>query len=255
MRALQLDLLQLLPPELVGDASDRSRGIRISLRPGAGTAGWTTVPEHPEDELRDLEYVVVDLETTGGSAYRGHRITEFAAVRMRATGEVVDEFSTLVNPLRRIPPIITALTRITPAMVADAPRFPEIVPRVRRILEGAVFVAHNATFDHGFLSAELAQLGLPLPGRTLCTVRLARRTVPELSSRSLDSLAYFFNIDNEARHRAWGDARATAVLLRRLLERLEDHEVRCWHELEKFLRRRPRRKRKRIANPHSMEVA
>jgi DNA polymerase-3 subunit epsilon len=254
VRSVQLDLLQLLPPELIGDASDRSRGIRIGLRPGSA-AMRTIVLEDPEDELRRLEYVVVDLETTGGSAYRGHRITEFAAVRMTSDGVVIDEFSTLVNPLRRIPPFITALTRITPDMVADAPLFHEIVPQVRRILDGAVFVAHNAAFDHGFLSAELARLNQPLSGRKLCTVRLARRTVPELGHRSLDALAYFFSIDIEARHRAFGDARATAVLLARLLDRLEDHEVRRWHELEKFLRRRPRRKRKRIANPHSMEVA
>jgi DNA polymerase-3 subunit epsilon len=250
---VQLDLLQLLPPELVGDASDRSRGIRIALRPALPLR--TVALAHPEDELRHLEYAVVDLETTGGSAYRGHRITEFAAVRMRGTGEVIDEFSTLVNPLRRIPAFITELTRITPDMVAHAPLFHEIVPRVRRILEGAVFVAHNAAFDHGFLGAELERVRVPLVGRTLCTVRLARRTVPELTSRSLDSLAYFFNVDNEARHRAWGDARATAVILGRLLERLEEHEVRRWHELEKFLRRRPRRRRKRVASPQPVEGA
>ncbi|HSJ14049.1 MAG TPA: exonuclease domain-containing protein [Longimicrobiales bacterium] len=253
MSAVQLDLLQLLPPELVGDASDRSRGIRVSLR--AAPAPRTVLLEHPDDELRRLEYVVVDLETTGGSAYRGHRITEFAAVRMRGNGEVIDEFSTLVNPLRRIPPFITALTRITSEMVAGAPLFHEIVPQVRRILEGAVFVAHNAGFDHRFLSAELSRLRVPLLGRKLCTVRLARRTVPEIGSRSLDSLAYFFNIENPARHRAFGDARATAVLLGRLLDRLEDQEVRRWHELETLLRRRPRRRRKRVASPQPMDVA
>lgn len=251
MSALQLDLLKLLPPELVGDASDRTRGIRLTLR---SSPTQTILLEHPDDELRSLEYVVVDLETTGGSSQRGHRITDFAAVRMRGTGEVLDEFSTLVNPLRPIPPFITALTRITPAMVADAPLFRDIMPRVRQILEGAVFVAHNAPFDHGFLGAELARWGVPLQGRTLCTVRLARKTVPEVRSRSLDSLSGFFDIANEARHRAFGDARATAVVLRRLLERLDEHEVRRWHELEAFLRRRARRKRKRTASPQPMEA-
>lgn len=255
MRAQQLELLlQRLPVELVGDASDRSRGIRLSLR-AAPPLELPAVRETPEDALRALEYVVVDVETTGGSPLRGHRITEFAAVRMRGDGEVVEEFSTLVNPQRHIPSYITALTRITPAMVADAPVFAQIAARVRTILHGAVFVAHNAPFDYRFVQTELERTGHALTGRTLCTVRFARRTVPEVTSRSLDALAYFFGLENEARHRAFGDARVTATLLRRLLERAEEQEITRWVELEKLLRRRPRRKRKRRASPHSMEEA
>lgn len=250
----QLDLLLgRLPPELVGDASDRARsGIRIALRRPVPEA---VLPEHPDDRLRQLEYAVVDVETTGGSPLRGHRITEFAAVRLRGTGELIDEYSTLVNPLRPIPRFITALTGIDPVMAAAAPRFEDIAERVRRILAGAVFVAHNAAFDHRFVAVELAGTGQALCGRTLCTVRLARKTVPEVTHRSLDALSYFFGLENEARHRALGDARVTAEILRRLLDRVEEREVWRWHELERLLRRRARKPRRRSANPRSMEEA
>jgi DNA polymerase III epsilon subunit family exonuclease len=158
--------------------------------------------------LTDLEYVVVDVETTGGSALRGHRVTEIAAVRVRGTGEVAGEFATLVNPERRIPPFVTRLTRITDGMVRHAPRFDEIAADVQALLRGRVFVAHNARFDWAFLDAELSRArGLCPPRPLLCTVRLARRLVPEISSRSLDALCYYFGIENEARHRAYGDAR------------------------------------------------
>ena len=251
---MQLDLLDRLPPELVGDASDRGRaGIRIALRRMPVPA--VLLPEDPADPLRSLEYAVVDVETTGGSPQRGHRITEFAAVRVRGTGEVVEEFSTLVNPLRPIPRFITALTGIDPAMVAAAPRFEDIAERVRRVLAGAVFVAHNAAFDRRFVEMELACTGQALLGRTLCTVRLARRTVPEVTHRSLDALSYFFGLENEARHRALGDARVTAAILRRLLDRVEERDVCRWHELERLLRRRARKSRRRSANPRSMEEA
>lgn len=250
---MQLDLLERLPPELVGDATDRARsGIRIALRRPVPAA---VLPEGPADLLRSLEYAVVDVETTGGSPLRGHRVTEFAAVRLRGTGELVAEFSTLVNPLRPIPRFITALTGIDPVMVAEAPRFEEIAEPVRRILAGAVFVAHNAAFDHRFVAMELAGCGHALCGRALCTVRFARRTVPEVTHRSLDALSYFFGLENEARHRALGDARVTADILRRLLDRAEEREVWQWDELERLLRRRARKPRRRSANPRSMEEA
>lgn len=263
-----LESLEQLSPRIVVDRSNAARsGIRIVLKPREDPQqillpmDLTPLPPRVvlqmdgNDAIRDLEYVVVDLETTGGAPYRGHRVTEVAAVRMRGTGEIVDEFETLINPDRYIPPFITQLTKISPAMVENAPRFADVADRVQNILHGAVFVAHNAQFDHGFLGMELERCGMRLEGRTLCTVRLARKTVPEVQSRSLDSLMYFFGVDNEARHRAMGDARATATIFRRLLDRLEDHEVTRWKELETFLRRRARRKRTRIANPHPMPDA
>jgi DNA polymerase III subunit epsilon len=250
----QLELLELLPPELRADTSDRSRGIRITLdsavalarRAAAGVdcAGAAGV----DAPIRSLEYVIVDVETTGGSFARGDRITDIAAVRLHGDGTVVDEFRSLVNPGRPIPSFITALTSITWEMVRDAPRFADVAPDVARVLRGAVFVAHNAPFDWRFVGAELDRAGVPLTGHTLCTVRMARKLVPELRSRSLDSLSWFFDIPNTARHRAYGDAVATAEVFRRLMSRLEEQEVTRWDELQQLLARRAKRKKRR-ANP------
>lgn len=276
----RVDAAGVLPAELVIDTADRSsRGIRISLpprKPGTRPAyrlgyaemerlkwlrgrrkfgeGWAEEGEDagsPRDDIRDLDYVIVDLETTGGSAWQGHRVTEVCAIRIRGNGQFVEEYTSLVNPDRPIPPMITRLTRITPAMAAQAPRFDEVAKEVRRVVDGAVFVAHNAPFDWRFLSTEMEWAGVgPLRGRVLCTVRLARRLVPEVSRRSLDALAWFFGVENVARHRAFGDARATAEIFRILLDRLEELEIRRWEDVEALVSRRaPRRKRRASPEP------
>jgi DNA polymerase III subunit epsilon len=256
-----LDPGALLPPELICDVSDRSRsGIRIELN--RDVALVRTLPasvacgaDHPADTvIRTLEYAVVDVETTGGSWGGGHRVTEIAALRLRGDGVLIDEYRTLVNPQRPIPSFITRLTRITAEMVSDAPLFSEVAGEVARVLRGAVFVAHNAPFDWRFVGAEFGRAGVTLTGVPLCTVRLARKLVPELSSRSLDSLTCFFNIPVESRHRAYGDAEATAALFRHLLGRLDTQEIARWGELDRLLQQRaPRRKRQ--ANPHPVSEA
>ncbi|MEX0892080.1 MAG: exonuclease domain-containing protein [Gemmatimonadota bacterium] len=257
------DASTLLGGRFLVDASRRTeRGIRIALAPVRAAPPLYAVrterrPAGPEDRLRELEYAVVDVETTGTSATRGHRVTEVAAVRVRGDGTVLDEFTTLVNPERPIPPFITRLTCITSAMVAGAPRFAAVQGELGRVLDGAVFVAHNAGFDWRFVNAELTRAGAPqLRTRQLCTVRLARQVVPEIPRRSLDALAHFFGIANDARHRAYGDARATATVLERLLERCLEREVETWGALETLLARRaPRRPRRGRASPVSMRDA
>jgi len=229
--------------------------MRLRDRPytryGAGWAGPAEQELPGTDRLRSLDYVVVDVETTGGACNRGHRITEVCAVRVRGNGRVSGEFTTLVNPERPVPPVITALTRITHEMLLAAPRFEEIASDLRDFLDGAVFVAHNAPFDWGFVGYELVRACQgPLHGRVLCTVRLARKVVPEVASRSLDALSYYFGVENEARHRAFGDARATASIFRRMLDRMDDREIESWAELETLMRRRaPRRKRRASPEP------
>jgi DNA polymerase III epsilon subunit family exonuclease len=276
----RVDAVALVPDGLLVEAGDRKRtGIRITLPAGSGPPmfplgyeqanfarwvreakpapmlrrygeGWADAGV-ADDIVRSLEFVVVDVETTGGSAWSGHRITEVGAVRIRGDGVHLEEFTTLVNPQRPIPPFISRLTRITQSMVERAPCFRDVASEMRRILEGAVFVAHNASFDWRFLSAELEwATGQPMRGRALCTVRLARKVVPEISRRSLDALAWYFNVENVARHRAFGDARATADLLRIFLDRLDDRHVTRWGELEALLARRaPRRKRRASPEP------
>lgn len=203
--------------------------------------------------LDELHYAVVDVETTGGTPARGHRITEVAAYRIDRRGRVLDELRTLVNPERPIPRGITRLTRITQAMVDEAPRFSEIAPTLQRVMANAVFVAHNAPFDRRWLKAELSRANYAGPsGRVLCTVQMARKLVPEIKGRSLDALIHFFGIPCEARHRAWADARATVTLLLKLFERVEAHDIWTWEPLQALLQQKAKRK-KRSALPRSMD--
>jgi DNA polymerase-3 subunit epsilon len=208
------------------------------------------VEDTPGEPLSNLEYAVVDVETTGVGV--GHRITEVAIVCVNGKGRVLDDYTTLVNPQRPIPAMITSLTHINGRMVRNAPLFAEVAQEVRERLEGRIFVAHNAGFDWNFISVELQRtLRAPLRGRMLCTVRMARKFVPEVSRRSLDSLQWYFGVPNDARHRAFGDARATARIFSRMLDRVADREIIGWNELQKVLYARSG-KRKRSAMPQAM---
>ncbi len=202
------------------------------------------LPQPPGVPLSHLTYVVVDVETTGMRADGGDRITEIAALVMEG-GVVRQRFETLINPQRSIPPMITALTRITPAMVRHAPPFAEVAGEVARLMHGRVFVAHNADFDWRFVCAEMARATGRVPANErLCTVRLARRMLPHLRSRRLNALAHYYGIEIAERHRAGGDAAATARILLRLLEHAAEQACASWDDLQRLLAsRRPRRRR------------
>ncbi len=160
-------------------------------------------------------YAIIDLETTGGQP-ANDRITELA-IFVHDGQRVVDSYTTLVNPGRAIPPFITQLTGITNDMVADAPRFHEVARKVVEMTDGCVFVAHNVRFDYSFLKKEFADLGYNYSRKTLCTVRLSRSLIPGQPSYSLGKLCQNIGIPLEGRHRAAGDAEATAILFDRLL--------------------------------------
>jgi DNA polymerase-3 subunit epsilon len=199
----------------------------------------------PSDRLHELSYVVVDVETTGGQSYLHDRITEIACVVVR-NGQIVELFETLVNPKRSISPFVTRLTNITAAMVEHAPTFDRIAPEVMRVLQGHVFVAHNATFDWRFVTSEVTRAsGHKLRGRRLCTVKLARKVVPQLPRRSLDHLARYYGVEITNRHRAGGDALATARCLIRMLADLSDRGCATWDDLDVLLARPLGRKKKR----------
>ena len=208
-------------------------------------AGYGLGADSIGDALEELSFAVVDVETTGSSPDRGDRITEIAAVRVER-GEVRDVFSTLVNPERSIPPFITALTRITWDMVKDAPRFADVCDDVLARLHGRVFVAHNASFDWKFITAEVARAsGRRIDGRRLCTVKLARAVLPQLRRRSLDWVCNHFGVEIVDRHRAGGDAVATAHCLIRMLRAARGEGCTHWSQLEALLGARAKRRARR----------
>jgi len=203
-------------------------------------------------DLHRESFVVVDVETTGSRPWGGDRVTEIAVVRVH-DGIATPVFDTLVNPERAIPPSIVAITNITWEMVKDAPKFADVCDQLLGVLEGHVFVAHNATFDWRFLSSEIERVTRrPLEGRRLCTVRMARRLLPQLPRRNLDALAAFYGIENGARHRAGGDAIATAQILLRMLDAARDRGCTTLSELDQLLAAatsRPKRPRRAPALP------
>ncbi|HEX6891792.1 MAG TPA: exonuclease domain-containing protein [Chryseolinea sp.] len=165
-------------------------------------------------------YAIVDIETTGGYA-ENHRITE-VAIYLHDGIQVTESFHTLINPGRNIPYYITGLTGITTEMVLDSPQFEEIAQDILKRLEGKIFVAHNAHFDYSFLKKEFEQVGINWQSKKLCTVRLSRKIIPGLRSYSLGSLAESLGIEITNRHRAGGDAAATAKIFDQLLRRDSD---------------------------------
>ncbi|HAC06636.1 MAG TPA: hypothetical protein DC060_06800 [Gemmatimonadetes bacterium] len=192
--------------------------------------------------LSEVPFAVVDVETTGGRAWNGHRVVEIAIVEVRG-GAIVDEYQTLVNPGQGIPSMITSLTGITNDMTSVAPYFEHIAEHVAGRLEGRAFVAHNATFDWSFVSAELVRANVDVPNvPRLCTVRMVRRLVPALRHRNLDVVTRYFGVDIHARHRAHGDALATARVLLRLLDEAGGRGVEDLATLQWYLKRRRQRK-------------
>jgi DNA polymerase-3 subunit epsilon len=199
------------------------------------------------DVLAGLTYAVVDVEATGGRVTGGDRITEVAVVEVR-NGVATTVFDTLINPQRAIPPWVSRLTNISWEMVKDAPVFTEVCDQLLGVLDGRVFVAHNANFDWRFLSMEIERAtGRTLAGRRLCTVRMARKVLPALRRRSLDYVSLHYGVENRRRHRAGGDAFATAQVFLRMLSDARRQGCESWHDLQRLLiapappRRRPRR--------------
>lgn len=165
---------------------------------------------------KNIEYAIVDIETTGGNA-SGSRITEIA-ILIHNGEEIIDSYETLVNPQKDIPLAIFALTGITNEMVAEAPVFGDIAEKIYSILENRVFVAHNVNFDYSFVKQQLDTEGYKFSANKLCTVRMSRKIKPGFSSYSLGRLCENLQIPIQNRHRAGGDAEATAILFSRLLE-------------------------------------
>jgi DNA polymerase III subunit epsilon len=179
---------------------------------------WSSSPDSAP-----LTFAVVDLETTGASAVYD-RILEVAVVRVEGT-EIVDRYSQLIDPRTPISSFITRLTGIDMRTVRGKPVFADVAGDVLAALGAGPMVAHNASFDEAFLRHAYARLGQKLQLPKLCTLRLARRLLPRLPTYRLDALTTYFGIKIRGRHRALGDAEATAQVLLRLLDLAAEREV------------------------------
>ena len=170
-------------------------------------------------------FAIIDIETTGGSPGRD-RITEICIIQHDGLA-VTNVFTTLINPERWIPEYITKLTHITNQMVENAPKFYEVAKQIIELTEGRIFVAHNVAFDYGFVRAEYKSLGYTYDREQLCTVKLSRKLIPGRKSYSLGNLcaSIGINIAEDERHRAEGDAVATAKLFDLLLAKKGEHKV------------------------------
>lgn len=167
--------------------------------------------------------VFVDIETTGGNATRD-RITELAIITMK-NGELVSEWSSLINPQNFIPASIQSLTGIRNEMVIDQPTFEEIKNDIYDRLHGNVFIAHNARFDYGFIKNEFSRCGVTFRTPVLCTVKLSRRLFPQHKRHNLDSIMQRHNLRCSARHRAMGDARVLYEFMQVLYNTLQSKHV------------------------------
>lgn len=167
--------------------------------------------------IAEANFAVVDVEATGSHPVRD-RVIEVAIVRIQRL-RIVEQFDSLVDPGREVPPLIRRLTGIDGAMLQGAPTLGQIAPELARLLDEAVFVAHNSEFDYRFLHARLSALEFRMaPAPRLCTMRLAQRRLPQLQSCGLDAVSRHYDIAMVRRHRAADDARATAEVLLRLVK-------------------------------------
>jgi DNA polymerase III epsilon subunit family exonuclease len=172
--------------------------------------------------LKDLDFVVVDVEATGAKT-PPNRLIELGAYRIR-NGRIVDKFLSLVNPEIPIPRFVASLTGISNDMVKIAPLFADVAPQWLDFVADSVLIAHNSNFDTNFLNHEISRVypGHRMVNSHLCTVKLSRRALPYLQNHRLDTLAEYFSISIASRHRAGCDALATAEIFLQLLPKLEE---------------------------------
>lgn len=161
-------------------------------------------------------YAIIDIETSGGNQKNG-KITEVAIYKHDGV-QIVEEYTSLINPETKIDWYVKKLTGITDEMVSTAPKFYEVAKNIVEITRDCIFIAHNVDFDYGFIREEFKSLGYDFKRKKLCTVKLSRQLIPGMQSYSLGKLCKELGIDLEDRHRASGDALATVKLFELLLK-------------------------------------
>lgn len=196
-------------------------------------------------DIKNSVFIVTDVETTGLNPFI-HRITEIALLKV-FNGEIIDEYSALIDPCQFIPPHIIHLTGITNEMVYGKPKFNEIIPDIKNFIgcdngdpvhenSAIILAGHNISFDRKFIDSSFTRAGAAkLNIKPLCTCRLARRLHRSLPSKSLSSLSKFLGITNKNQHRAMGDARAAALIMIDFLDKLvEEYEIETIDEILSF---------------------
>lgn len=186
---------------------------------------------HPEIAFRSAPLVVFDFETTGLDS-RCDRIIEVGAQKI-INFEVVDEFSSFVQVENKLSSVVTQLTGITQEMLVGQPSVEEVLPSFFDFIDGSILLAHNASFDMNFLKAEAYRLGIDLDWSAFCSLKLARKFLPDLESKSLDALADYYNLTFESRHRSIGDVKVTVSVLEQMLNKEGSHLVQ-WSDLKDF---------------------
>ena len=179
----------------------------------------------------DTPLVVFDFETTGLDSESDH-IIEIGGLKT-IDGKIVEEFSHLISSPTPISEVITNITGITPEMLVGMPTIEEVLPEFLSFIEGAILVAHNAEFDMAFLRKACQMQGLQLDWPAFCTLKLARKLLPDLESKNLDSLAEHYQLTFEARHRSIGDCKVTSSVLQALLKN-EGSQLRNWQSMQAF---------------------
>lgn len=202
-------------------ASDFNEKIKVIY----GVEGYLvddsrTITYGASDETIDSPFVVFDIETTGLDKNKNN-ITEIGAVKVR-NGQIVDKWSTFVNPCQPIPEKIVDLTGINDKMVASAPKIGEILGDFFEFCKDCVLVAHNAAFDTGFIKKAAQDNGLDYNFCVLDTLMLARCMYPELSNFRLDTLTKHLGVILDNHHRAVDDAKATADIFIKMIDELRE---------------------------------
>lgn len=175
-------------------------------------------------------YAIIDIETTGTS-FRQGKITEIA-IFIHDGKQIVDSFSSLINPECLIPWNISRLTGITNEMVETAPKFFEVAKQIVEITANTTFIAHNVSFDYNFVREEFKRLGYDFRRKTMCTVKMSRKFLPGHRSYSLGKICYDLGINIEARHRAEGDALATVKLFELILQQNQASQVNLFNDID-----------------------
>jgi DNA polymerase III epsilon subunit family exonuclease len=184
-----------------------------------------------QGDFRKFPIVIFDFETTGLDPNRD-QIIEVGAIKY-SNFEPVEEFSSLVSTKIPLTDLITRLTGITPDMLVGQPSMEEVLPRFLNFIEGSLLVAHNASFDMGFLRAACQRQGVDIEWPVFCTLKMAREYLVQLERKSLDSLAEYYGLEFEARHRSIGDVKVTGLVLKELLSD-EGAHLKTWSDLGSF---------------------